>query len=254
MNLPSTRSYHAWQRDCDVFLRLWKSELAPYLIEPVVILTAMGMGLGFFIGRVGEKSYLEFLAPGIAASYAMFSAAFECTYASYIRMEMQKTFDAIIATPMNIEDVIAGEIFWAATRSAMTASAIVLVSLAFGAVSSPFVALVPLLAILEGVMIGSLSLFFTSVAPTINSFNYFFTLFITPMYFFSGVFFPISALPHALQVVAQYSPLTPVVNLSRALFSGEFTIGLVQGLAFILAITLLFFTLSLIGMRRRLIK
>ena len=168
-----------WQRDRDVFLRMWKAEFIPYFVEPLVILSALGLGLGNFIGLVGQQSYLQFLTPGIIAAYAMFTATFECTYGSYIRMEMQRTFDAIIATPLNIEDVIAGEILWAATRALMTSMAIIAVALAFKVTPAPTVALVPFIAFLAGLMFASIAMFFTSLAPSISSFNYFFTLFIT---------------------------------------------------------------------------
>lgn len=254
MSLPSLAAFRVWQRNRDVFFRLWKAESIPYFIEPLVILTALGLGLGTFIGQVNGQSYLEFLAPGVVAGYAMFSATFECTYASFVRMEMQRTFDAIIATPLSIEDVIAGEILWAATRSLMTALAIVLVSLAFGVVPSVMVIGVFPVAVLIGLMFGSIAMFYTSIVPSIASFNYFFTLFVTPVYFFSGVFFPLSSLPQTIQGLAWLVPLTPAVNLTRALFYGQVTAGLAWSLAFVLAVTGLFLFLSLVSMRRRLIK
>lgn len=243
-----------WQRDRDVFLRLWKTEVIPMFAEPIFILVAMGWGLGGYVGLVGGRSYLNFIAPGIVASYAMFSAVFECTYGSYIRMERQKTYDAIIATPLNIEDVIAGEIFWAATRSLITACAILFIVALFGLIDSPLAILVPLLALLLGLMFGSISMFFTSLAPSIYSFNYFYTLFVTPMFFFSGVFFPLSSLPELVQRIAWFLPLTPTVKISQALLHGELTPNLLWDLAYVVAVTLVFFCLSLVTMRRRLIK
>jgi lipooligosaccharide transport system permease protein len=250
----SYRSYRVWQRNRDVFFRLWKAELAPYLIEPIFILTAMGFGLGAYIGVISGQTYLQFIVPGIVASYAMFTATFECTYGSYVRMEHQKTYDAIIATPVNIEDVIAGEIFWAATRSLLTACIILLVAFAFQLSFSPFTALVPVVTLLEGLMFGSLAMVFTSITPSITAYNYYFTLFLTPMFFFSGVFFPLVAMPEVVERIAWFLPLTPVVTLDRALISGQLTPGLFAELGFILALIALFFTISLITMRRRLIK
>lgn len=254
VTLPSWRAYRVWQRDRDVFLRLWKAEFTPYFVEPLVILAALGLGLGSFIGLVGEQSYLEFLAPGILVAYAMFSATFECTYGSYIRMEMQRTFDAIIATPLSIQDVIAGEILWGATRAVMTSLAIIVVGLAFQVVPAPSVALVPLVALLTGLMFSSIAMFFTSLAPSITSFNYFFTLFITPMYFFSGVFFPLSSLPPAFQRLGHFIPLAPAVRLSRGLFYGHWHLGLLWDWLLLLFLAAIFFFAALATMRRRLIK
>ncbi|MDO8491890.1 MAG: ABC transporter permease [Dehalococcoidia bacterium] len=256
MALPtfSRRSFRVWQRNRDVFLHLWRAETVPVFAEPIFILVAMGWGLGGYVGSVEGQSYLFFIGPGIVASYAMFSAIFECTYGTYVRMHHQRTFDAIIATPLNIEDVIAGEIFWAATRSLITTCAILIVIAAFGLITSPWAILTPLLGVLGGLMFGAISMAVTSIVPSIYSYNYFFTLFTTPMFFFSGVFFPLSSLPEVVQKAAWFLPLTPMVNMTRALVQGRFHPGLLLELLYVLAVTLVFFLLSLYGMRKRLIK
>jgi len=204
------------------------------------------------VGLIDGQEYMEFIAPGIIAAYAMFSASFECTYGTFFRMEYQRTFDAIIATPLNVEDVIAGEIFWGATRSLMTGTMILAVAAAFQLVHSPWALLIPPLAFLEGIMFASLALLFTSIVPAIYSFNYYFTLFITPMFFFSGVFFPLSSFPEIVQRLSWIAPLTPVVRLSRALVSGDLQLDLLWSLAIIIILALLFFSVSLVTMRRRL--
>jgi len=248
----SWRFIRVWQRNRDVFFRLWHSEAPGFVAEPIIILLAMGFGLGAYVGLIDGQKYIEFIAPGIIASYAMFSATFECTYGSFVRMEYQKTYDAIIATPLNVEDIIAGEIFWGATRSFMTGTVILVIAAAFQLVSSPWAALIPALAFLEGIMFAAIALLFTSFVPAIYSFNYFFTLFITPMFFFSGVFFPLSSFPPIVQTLSWIAPLTPVVHLTRALVSGEFHLGLLWALALIVVLAALFFAISLVTMRRRL--
>ena len=110
MRLFSWRFIRVWQRNRDVFFRLWHSEAPGSIAEPIIVILAFGLGLGAYIGMVDGQRYIEFIAPGIIAAYAMFSASFECTYASFIRMEYQYTYDAILATPLNVEDVTAGEI------------------------------------------------------------------------------------------------------------------------------------------------
>ena len=252
MKFPSRRSIRVWQRNRDVFFRLWHSEAPGFIAEPIIILLAMGLGLGAYVGLVDGQKYIEFIAPGIIVSYAMFSASFECTYGSFVRMEYQKTYDAIIATPLNVEDVTAGEIFWGATRSLMTGTGILAIATAFQLVHSPWALLIPPLAFLEGIMFASLALLFTSIVPAIYSFNYYFTLFITPMFFFSGVFFPLSSFPEIVQRLSWIAPLTPVVRLSRALVSGDFQLDLLWSLAIIVILALLFFSVSLVTMRRRL--
>lgn len=246
------RSIRVWQRNRDVFLRLWYSEIPGFVGEPVIILLAMGLGLGAFVGMVGGQSYIEFIVPGVIASYAMFAAAFECSYGSFIRMEYQKTYDAIIATPLNVEDVIAGEIFWGATRSLMTGAVILAIASAFQLVHSPWALLIVPLAFLEGLQFSAISMLFTSLSPSIYTFNYFFSLFITPMFYFSGVFFPLSSFPQAVQTLSWVAPLTPVVNVTRGLVSGNLEPALLFSLALIVAWIIPFFALALFKMKRRL--
>lgn len=248
----SWRFIRVWQRNRDVFFRLWHSEAPGFVAEPVIVLLALGLGLGAYVGLVDGQRYIEFIAPGIIASYAMFSASFECTYASFIRMEYQNTYDAILATPLNVEDIIAGEIFWGATRSLMTGSIILAIAAAFQLVHSPWALLIPIISFLEGVMFAAIAIFFTSLVPAIYSFNYFFTLFITPMFFLSGVFFPLDSFPKILQTLSWVAPLTPVVHLIRALFQGELHPNLLLALVIIIVLATLFFSLSLVTMRRRL--
>ena len=248
----SWRFIRVWQRNRDVFFRLWHSEAPGFVAEPIMILLAMGLGLGAYVGLIDGERYIEFITPGIIAAYAMFSASFECTYGSFVRMEYQKTYDAIIATPLNVEDVIAGEIFWGATRSLMTGTIILVIAVAFQLVHSPWAALIPVLAFLEGIMFASIAICYTSIVPAIYSFNYYFTLFITPMFLLSGVFFPLTSFPEIVQRLSWLAPLTPAVRLARALVNGEIQLELLWSLAVIVLVAAAFFSISLVTMRRRL--
>ncbi|MBI2906315.1 MAG: ABC transporter permease [Chloroflexi bacterium] len=254
MNMPSYRAIRVWQRNRDVFFKLWRSEVPGFFAEPLLILLAMGAGLGAYVVLTGGQRYIEFIAPGLVAAYAMFSASFECTYGSFIRMKFQRTYDAIIATPLNIEDVVAGEILWGATRSLITSCVILTVIFAFGLVKSPWALLAIPLSVLSGLMFASIATVYTSIAPAIYSFNYYFTLFITPMFFFSGIFFPLDALPAIVQQLGWIAPLTPVANLARALVTGHPESGAWWSLAVIVGIIAVFFPLALVNMRRRLLR
>jgi lipooligosaccharide transport system permease protein len=253
VSVVSLRSLRVWQRNRDVFLKQWRSEAPGFVIEPFLVLLAMGVGLGTYVALDNGQRYVEFIAPGIVAGYGMFSATFECTYSSFVRMKVQKTYDAIIATPLNIEDVAAGEIFWGATRALLTSCVILAVAAAFGLVKSPWAIMVVPLSLLSGVMFASIALLFTSLAPSIYSFNYYFTMFMTPMFFFSGVFFPLDSFPPLVQNLSWIAPLTPVANLSRALMTGDLGAGAWWGLAIVIGLVAVFFPLSLYAMRRRLL-
>ncbi len=253
MRLFSWRSIRLWQRNRDVFLRLWRSEVPGFTIEPIIILLAFGVGLGTYVA-VGGQSYMEFIAPGIVAAYAMFSAIFECTYGTFTRMEYQNTFDAILATPLNAEDIIAGEIFWGATRATMTSTSILAIAAAFQLVHSPWALAIPIVSFMQGIMFSSIAVLFTSIVPAIYTFNYFYTLFINPMFFVAGVFFPLASFPQILQSLSWIAPLTPAVHLTRSLFTGDFHPNPFLSLAILVGYSVLFFAIALMTMRRRLAR
>jgi len=254
----SYRSLKVWQRNRDVFLQLWKAELAWPLVEPVLIMLGLGLGLGAFVQLSGDESYIKFLAPGLMAVYPMFSAVAECAWGSYSRMATQRTFDAIIATPVSIEDVIAGEVLWAATRGLISAFYITVVALAmtptFGIVESPLVVLVVPFAFFSGFMFGAMSLAATSLVRSISQLSYFFSIVVMPMYWLGGVFFPLSRLPEALRVAAWFLPIRHVVRINRALVSGELDAVLLVDLLWLAIAAAVFFRLALVSMRRRLIE
>jgi lipooligosaccharide transport system permease protein len=169
-------------------------------------------------------------------------------------MVYQKTFDAILATPCTIEDVIGGEMAWGATRALLSSVVVLIVIAAFGLVHSWWALAVPFIAALEGLMFASLSMVVTSKVPTFDAFNYYVTLGITPMFFFSGVFFPLSRLPLDIQAVAWLSPLTHAVQPIRALVLGDIYPGLTWDVVWMVAVTFVLLNLALAFMRQRLIK
>jgi lipooligosaccharide transport system permease protein len=254
MRMFSWRFYRVWQRNRDVFFRLWHFEMPISFVEPVLILLAFGLGLGAFMGTINGEQYINFIAPGLVAAYAMFSASNECSYSAFLRMEHQHTYDAILATPVNVEDITAGEIFWGATRAMLSASIVLLVSGAFRLVGSPWAVLILPVAFLEGVVIASISLFYTSVVPSIYAFNFFFTLIINPLFLLSGIFFPLDSFPRGLQDASWFTPLRPSVEIVRGLFKGEMPEQLGLAVGVMAAYIIVFFALTLVTMRRRLTK
>ena len=250
----SYRAWRVWQRNLDTYLRLWATELWPPLIEPLLFLIALGYGLGVYVLPIAGQNYLQFIAPGILAQAVMFSSSFECLYGSFIRMDYQKTFDAMIATPLSIDDVITGEILWGTTRGLISGIAVLLMVGALGLLPSPLAPLALLVAVLGAFTFAALGMVFTSIAPSINFFNYAYTLFLAPMFLFSGVFFPISRLPDLAQRLAWFSPLAHIVTPARALVSGQFEAGMFSDLVWLLVLGLGAYFVALARMRRRLIK
>jgi lipooligosaccharide transport system permease protein len=165
--------------------------------------------------------YINFIAPGIIASSSMFAAAYECTYGTYVRMFYQKTFDAILATPVNVDDLIAGELIWGASKSMLYGTIIMAVISAFGLVISPMVLLVIPVLFISGLIFAEISMIFAAIVPGIDSFNYFYTLLMTPMFLFSGIFFPVDTLPPLVMKIAFFTPLYHLVNVCRSAALGQ---------------------------------
>lgn len=249
------RVWHVWRRNFDVFMKTIKVNFFPSLIEPILYLVALGLGLGGFIQAVEGVPYINFIAPALVAISAMYGGFFECTYASFVRMYFQKTFDAIIATPVSVEEVIAGELLWGATRAAINSTTVLAVIAAFGLISSPLALLVPLVSLLGGLLFACLAMCFTAIAPNIDFFNYPAFLLITPMFLLSGTFFPLSQLPLLVETAALiFLPLTHLVNLTRGLVLGRAEGFMLLSLAWIGVVTVALFLLSINLMKKRLIK
>ncbi len=251
----SYRVWLVWLRNFDVFMKTYLVNFFPPLFEPLFYLVGLGLGLGSFVQPQEGLRYIVFIAPALVAVSMMYSSFFECTYASFVRMYYQKTFDAIIATPVNVEEVIAGEILWGATKSLINSSIVLGVITIFGLVASPLFLLIPLLAFLVGMLFASIAMCFTAITPNIDSFNYPSFLYITPMFILSGTFFTITGMPEALQIFAKvFFPLTHVVALTRSLALGRINSNLLVSLGWILITTPIFFVVAINLMKKRLIK
>jgi len=209
-----------WRRN----LRVWGKLAGPAILgnfgEPLLYLLALGYGLGAFVGEVNEMPYVVFLASGIVCSSAMFTATFEGMYSAYTRMAVQRTWESMLAAPLDIRDVVLGEIVWGGTKSLFSGTAILVVATLLGAVQSWQAILAIPAVFLTGLCFSSLALMVTSVARSYDFFLYYNTLFITPMLLVAGVFFPIDRMPAAIQVMADFLPLTHSVALIRPLMTG----------------------------------
>jgi len=251
MNLK--RAFRVWQRHATVYTKLYKSSIALNFVEPILYLAAMGLGLGAFVKEINGIPYVKFIAPGIIASSAMFAATYECTYGTYVRMTYQKTFDAVLATPVNINELVAGEVIWGATKSALYGTIIISVIALFGLVDSPWIIfLIPLLFI-SGLIFAELSVIVAAIVPGIESFNYFYTIVMTPMFLFSGIFFPLDTLPPIISKIAFFTPLYHLVNICRSFSSGILK-GALSDIAWIFVVVVLLTPYPFRLLRKRIIE
>jgi len=258
MNNLSLRFMMVCWRNFIVYRKTWMVSFVPPIMEPLFYLLAFGVGMSLLIGHVTYDgkllSYTQFIAPALVAINIMNNAFYENTYGSFVRMHNRKTFEGIMATPLTVAEIIAGEIVWGACKAVFATIVMMIVISFFGLIQYPEGLLLIPLAFLGGLLFGSLAMCFTSVVPNIELFNLPIFLFIVPMYLFAGTFFPLQNLPLWIQEVAAFLPLTHLVTLCRAFAGGEAGIALTANIFYILCLTPVLFFLAIYGMHRRLIK
>jgi len=254
----SWRFLKVWKRNLVTYRKIWKVNFITPLLEPLFYILAFGVGFSGLIGEVpyagGLLAYTHFIAPALIATAVMYNSFFETTYASFVRMYYQKTFDGMMATPLSIEEIILAEIFWSATKAAAAATVMLSVLAAAGYVLMPLGLLMIPIAFVGGLAFGAIGLFFTGITPSIEMFNLPIFLFITPMFLFSGTFFPVSNLPSWAQAAALAMPMYHLVELVRLFSLGTHETSALLSLAYLFVFALIFTALALITMRRRLIK
>ncbi|MCL6472750.1 MAG: ABC transporter permease [Firmicutes bacterium] len=243
-----------WQRNWTIFRKVFWLSIAPTFFEPFIYLLSLGIGLGLFVREIEGMSYLQFLAPGLLASTVMFGASFETTYDSFVRMKYERTYDAVLATPLSIEDVVGGEVLWGATRGYLNALIFLIVIALFGLVKSPDALLLIVLLFVFSLLFAIIGMTFTALVSNIALFNYYFTLFITPLFLFSGIFFPIEALPSWAGTLAWFTPLYHVVVVCRSLALGRLDISVLASSIWVIALTAILFLVPIALMKKRLIK
>jgi lipooligosaccharide transport system permease protein len=243
-----------WRRNFLVWRKLAIPSVLGNLADPLIYLFGLGYGLGSLLPQVGGSSYAAFLAAGMVVASTMNAATFEALYSAFSRMHVQKTWDAILNTPLSLDHVLTGELIWAASKSMLSGLAILLVIAVLGLTSSPLALWVVPVIFLTGLAFAALGLIVCALAPSYDFFMYYFTLFITPMLLVSGVFFPAEQLPAALHAVANFLPLSHAVQLARPLLMGEIPANALVHAGALLAIALIAFGVATHLTRRRLLK
>ncbi len=250
----SWRAVKVWQRNRDSYKRFLKASLIGNLGEPFLYLIGMGLGVGAYLQSINGMSYIQFIGPGLVVSSAMFAATFECTFGAYTRMSEHKTYEAILSTPLSVGDIVGGEVMWGTTKGLLSGMVMLIIISLFGLVHSPMVVFLPLVVVLECFLFAAMGMTAMALSPSYEFFNYYFTLLISPMFFLSGVFFPLSRFPQWVQTLAWFSPLSHAVKASRSLILGTAGPAVILDMVWMLAIGALFFILSANLVHRRLIK
>lgn len=242
-----------WLRNARVFSKYVRGALLPTFLDPFFYLFALGFGLGTYVASINGISYKDFLAPGLIASACLWSASFETTYNVYFRLNEQRLYDAVLATPVEVQDLVAGDIVWSATRAVLFGSVFLIVVAAFGLIGSLWAILIPPFLFVGGLCFSVLGYTFTSLVTRVETYSYYFTLGVTPMFLFSGIFFPFTELPGWVEVVAWFSPLFHLVEITRGLATDPDPGAIALHTGILLAISLALFAIPVRAFRRRLL-
>ncbi len=253
--LPSFhfRAFSILRRNFLVWRKLFGPAMMLNFGEPTIYLLGLGFGLGAFIGSMSDMPYITFLASGIIASSAMTTASFEGMYSVYTRMDPQKTYDAMLATPLRVDDIMFGELLWSGVKSVISGVAILIVSFAIGATEHWQALWVIPVVFLAGICFAGPAIVMASLAHGYDFFNYYFVLVVTPMFVLCGVFYPISNLPEAMQSMVAFLPLTHAVELIRPLMAGDKPANIPLHVSVLASYALISFYFAVVLVRKRLL-
>lgn len=253
LSLPGRGALAVWARNVRVWRKLMRYSIVLNFGEPLIYLLGFGYGFATFVGDMGGMPYLTFLASGIVVSSVMSTTTFEAMYSVYTRMEPQKTYAAMLVSPLRVQDILAGELLWCASKGVLAGTAILLVGFVLGAITEPLALLLPIVVLLAGLAFAGLAINIAPFAHGYDYFSYFYTLVIVPMLLCSGVFYPLDALPAAVQWIAQFLPLYHAVELARPLATGAWPTQPLLHIAVLLLYAVAGYLLAVRYYRKRLI-
>ncbi len=254
VDLSLQGAWRYWHRNATVFRRTWLFGLMAWFAEPVIYLVAMGLGLGKYLAQVKGIRYIDYIAPGLLGVSTMFGATFSVTWDAFFKLERVGVYEAARATPLSVEDIALGEVLWGTTRATIYGSAFAVVATLFGVFHTWWGLLeIPAIALI-GFVFSVTGLIFTYLIRRADYLAYYWTAFITPMFMFAGVFFPLDRLPGWVRTLAWFMPLHHAVDLTRALaLRGDPGQALASAL-WLIVCGLILLPLPLLILRRRLVR
>ena len=250
----SSRFLPVWRRNLLVWRKLAVASVLGNIADPLLYMLALGYGLGALVGDVGGMSYVAFIGTGMVCQSAMFTSSFEGMYSAFSRMHVQRTWEAIINAPIALDDVVFAEWIWCATKAVMSTAAILVVIQALGFGHTWLALFILPLGFVVGLCFGGFGLVMNALAPGYDFFTYFFTLVITPMLLFSGVYFPIDQMPAWLAAVASALPLSHAIDIARPLMLGRIPSHVLTHVAVLVAYASAAYYIAVVLTRRRLLK
>lgn len=246
------RVYSVWFRHYRVYANFFIANATPAVFEPLFLLLAVGLGVGRYIHQTfnGGLDYASFMAPGILGMTALYTAAFEASYGTFIRYMYMKTYHGMLSTPLTRRDIFLGELLWCGTKGMLFSAIVGLVLYAFGKVHTPAAVLIPAVGFVTAIAFAGLSFTVTSFVNSINHFQYYFTAVLTPLTFFSGMMFPVQELPAGLKYLAFALPMFHVIETFRLVVSGPEHVSVEWAWACPLVLVAMAVVLGFVGVRR----
>jgi lipooligosaccharide transport system permease protein len=250
----SARFAPVWRRNLLVWRKLAIASVLGNIADPLLYMLALGYGLGSMIGDVGGMTYIAFIGTGMVCQSAMFTASFEGMYSAFSRMHVQRTWEGIINAPIALDDVVLAEWLWCASKAVLSTIAILAVIMALGYGHTWLALWILPLGFLVGLVFGAFGLVMNALAPGYDFFTYFFTLVLTPMLLFSGVYFPVDQMPAWLAGVASFLPLKHAIDLARPLMMSNVPTNVALHVLVLLLYAIVTYYVALTLTRRRLLK
>jgi lipooligosaccharide transport system permease protein len=241
-----------FRRDFLSWVKYYRSSILLNFGEPLTNLLALGFGLGMYVAKMDGVPFIDFIGPGLLAVTSMNAVTFDTTFGSYDRLNINGVYEAMVTTPISAGEIVAGEFLWEACRSLLYGAVFFIVLLALGLVHSWWALLLPLPLMVTGALFSAPALFVATKAKNHEQLFYYFTLVITPMFMFSGVFFPLAKLPAVIRDLILITPLVHVVNIVRALILGHLTPSLWVDAAVLVIYTMGLSALPATALKKRL--
>jgi lipooligosaccharide transport system permease protein len=240
-------------RDVVIFKRYWKATTFSSVVQPTIYLLAFGLGFRSLVPHIGNFKYVEYLATGVVATAVLFSSAFPGMFNTFVRWQFQRTYDAMLAAPVDVEELITAEVLWISLRAGVYGMAPLVVGLAFGLEPNAGMLLVPFIGFLTGFGFAAFGVAIAAVAKTIDNFNYVTSAVLTPMFLVAGTFFPLTNLPSGIRTVAEFNPLYHCVQLVRDASLGGLGPADLGHAAVLLAFAVLMWRIAIWQLGKRLI-
>ena len=240
-------------RDVVLFGRYWKATTFSSVVQPTIYLLAFAAGVGALVTKVGNYSYLDYIATGVVATAVLFSSAFPGMFNTFVRWHFQRTYDAMLAAPVDVEELVTAEVLWIALRAGVYGLAPIFVGMIFGLPPAWGMLLVVPIGFLTGFGFAAFGVLLAAIAKTIDNFNYVTSALLTPMFLVAGTFFPVSSLPSGIRDVAKFNPLYHCVQLVRDAVLGPLHLGDLGHVGVLLLFALLTWRLAIWRLGKRLI-